>query len=216
MSYYRINALIQDIFRRNIMSQETGKSRVLTSSEFKRVVKMQQTNKYAIRNICCLYISYFLGLRAKEIASLTIGSFVDTSGNLKKEVLLKRKMTKNQVQRRCYLTNDKLKKVVTNYLELRKKTNTYHLDAPLILSQKRCAFTPDTMQKLFGRMYRAVGLDGASSHSGRRTFATKLIENGVAITNVQKLLGHKNVQTTTLYIQENPMLLGKISASMSM
>ena len=99
------------------MSKETGKSRVLTSSEFKRVVKMQQTNKYAIRNICCLYISYFLGLRAKEIASLTIGSFVDTSGNLKKEVLLKRKMTKNQVQRRWYLTNDKLKKVVTNYLE---------------------------------------------------------------------------------------------------
>ena len=216
MSYYRINALIQDIFWRFIMSQETGKSRVLTSSEFKRVVKMQQTNKYAIRNICCLYISYFLGLRAKEIASLCIGSFVDTSGNLKKEVLLKRKMTKNSVQRRCYLTNDKLKKVVTQYLDYRKNTNTYHLDAPLILSQKRCAFTPDTMQKLFGRMYRAVGLDGASSHSGRRTFATKLIENGVAITNVQKLLGHKNVQTTTLYIQENPMLLGKITSGMSM
>ena len=198
------------------MSKETGKSRVLTSSEFKRVVNMQKSNKHGIRNTCCLYISYFLGLRAKEIASLRISSFVDTSGNLKKEVLLKRNMTKNSVQRRCYLTNDKLKKVVTEYLELRKKTNTYHLDATLILSQKRCAFTPDTMQKLFGRMYRAVGLDGASSHSGRRTFATKLIENGVALTNVQKLLGHKNVQTTTLYIQENPMLLGKISASMSM
>ena len=56
----------------------------------------------------------------------------------------------------------------------------------------------------------------ASSHSGRRTFATKLIENGVAITNVQKLLGHKSIQTTTLYIQENPALLGKISAGMSM
>ena len=198
------------------MSKETGKSRVLTSSEFKRVVKMQQTNKYAIRNICCLYISYFLGLLAKEIVSLCIGSFVDTSGNLKKEVLLKRKMTKNSVQRRCYLTNDKLKKVVTQYLDYRKNTNTYHLDAPLILSQKRCAFTPDTMQKLFARMYRAVGLDGASSHSGRRTFATKLIENGVGIKNVQTLLGHKSIQTTTLYIQENPALLGKISAGMSM
>ena len=65
--------------------------------------------------------------------------------------------------------------------------------------------------------YLVVGFQFlASSHSGRRTFATKLIENGVALTNVQKLLGHKNVQTTTLYIQENPMLLGKISASMSM
>ena len=74
------------------MSKEKGKSRVLTSSELKRVVKMQQSNKYGIRNTCCLYISYFLGLRAKEIASLKIGTFVDTSGNLKKEILLKKKM----------------------------------------------------------------------------------------------------------------------------
>ena len=58
-------------------------------------------------------------------------------------------------------------------------------------------------------------MDGASSHSGRRTFATKLIENGVGIKNVQTLLGHKNIQTTTLYVQENPAILGKISASMS-
>ena len=41
-------------------------------------------------------------------------------------------------------------------------------------------------------------------------------DDGIALTNVQKLLGHKNVQTTTGYIQENPMLLGKISALMSM
>jgi len=43
-----------------------------------------------------------------------------------------------------------------------------------------------------------------------------LIDDGIALTNVQKLLGHKNVQTTTGYIQENPMLLGKISAGMNM
>jgi len=65
--------------------------------------------------------------------------------------------------------------------------------------------------------YLVVGFQFlASSHSGRRTFATKLIENGVGIKNVQTLLGHKSIQTTTLYIQENPALLGKISAGMSM
>jgi integrase/recombinase XerD len=71
------------------------------------------------------------------------------------------------------------------------------------------------MQKLFSSMYRLVGLDGASSHSGRRSFATKLIENGTGITHVQKLLGHKNIQTTTLYIDENPKLLGKITSGIN-
>jgi integrase/recombinase XerD len=197
------------------MSKERGSARVLTSAEFKRVVKMQEGNKYALRNICCLYISFYLMLRAKEIASLTISTFVDTSGNLKKEVLMKRKMTKGAKQRKVYLTNEKLRKVITDYLKHRQATNTYDLDAPLILSQKKFAFTPDTMQKLFARFYRAVGLDGASSHSGRRTGATNLFENGIDVRNVQVLLGHSQISSTIIYLQENPALLGKISNKMN-
>ena len=197
------------------MSKERGKARVLTSAEFKRVVKMQESNKHSLRNITCLYISFYLMLRAKEIANLTISTFVDKYGNLKNEILLKSNMTKGSKQRRVYLTNEKMRKVVSEYLEMRKKTNTYHLESPLILSQKNGAFTPDTMQKLFGRMYRQVGLDGARSHSGRRTGATRLIDNGVGIRNIQVLLGHSQISSTIIYLQENPAVLGKISNKMS-
>ena len=124
-------------------------------------------------------------------------------------------MTKGAKQRRCYLTNEKLRKVLTDYLEMRKKNNTYHLDAPLILSQKKCAFTPDTMQKLFARMFASVGLDGATSHSGRRTGATNLFDNGVDVRNVQVLLGHSQISSTIIYLQENPVVLGKISEGLS-
>jgi integrase/recombinase XerD len=64
-------------------------------------------------------------------------------------------------------------------------------------------------------MYRQVGLDGATSHSGRRSFANLLIDSGTGISHVQKLMGHKNIQTTTLYIDENPKLLGKISSGIN-
>jgi integrase/recombinase XerD len=64
-------------------------------------------------------------------------------------------------------------------------------------------------------MCRQVGLDGANSHSGRRTFATKLIDDGITLINVHKFLKHKVIHTTIGYIQENPMLLGKISAGMN-
>ena len=154
-------------------------------------------------------------LRAKEIASLSISTFVDASGNLKKEVLLKRTMTKGAKQRKVYLTNEKLRKVIKDYLKYRQSNNTYDMDAPFILSQKKCSFTPDTMQKLFSRFYRAVGLDGASSHSGRRTGATNLFENGIDVRNVQVLLGHSQISSTIIYLQENPALLGKISNKMN-
>ena len=52
--------------------------------------------------------------------------------------------------------------------------------------------------------------------SGRRTFAAKLIDVCIALANVQKLILHKNIHAITGYIQENPMLIGKISAGMNM
>ena len=41
-------------------------------------------------------------------------------------------------------------------------------------------------------------------HSLRHGFATRCIEAGVPINQVQLLLGHSNVSTTSIYIQANP------------
>lgn len=38
-----------------------------------------------------------------------------------------------------------------------------------------------------------------SSHTARHTCATLLVHQGVAITTVQKLLGHTSVKTTQIY-----------------
>jgi integrase/recombinase XerD len=66
------------------------------------------------------------------------------------------------------------------------------------------------MQMLFKRMYRWAGLDHASSHSGRRTFATSLIERGVDIKAVSSLMGHSSVAMTARYVQDNPIRLRRI------
>ena len=66
------------------------------------------------------------------------------------------------------------------------------------------------MQMLFKRMYRWAGLDEASSHSGRRTFATSLIEHGVDIKAVSTLMGHSSLAMTARYVDKNPMRLRKI------
>ena len=197
------------------MSKEKGRARVLTTPEFKRVIKMQSNTKFGLRNSVLMHLSFYLGLRAKEMCSLKVGSITDSHGALKTEVLLKRNMTKGNKQRRFYLTNDKLTKILMQYLEQRKADGTDHPDAPLVLSQKGGRFSPNSMQQLFSKFYRMVGLDGASSHSGRRSFATRLLEQGVGIRNVQTLMGHSSIGTTAIYAEENPVLLGKISGNLT-
>jgi integrase len=44
--------------------------------------------------------------------------------------------------------------------------------------------------------FQRAGLDDVSSHNLRKTFATRLLSRGVAITDVQHLLGHASVKTT--------------------
>ena len=56
---------------------------------------------------------------------------------------------------------------------------------------------------LFNRIYKMSGIDGASSHSGRRQFVTQLADRGINARLVQVLARHKHLSTTQRYIDVN-------------
>jgi len=56
---------------------------------------------------------------------------------------------------------------------------------------------------LFKRLYKMAGIDGASSHSGRRQFVTQLADRGINARLVQVLARHKHLSTTQRYIDVN-------------
>ena len=63
-----------------------------------------------------------------------------------------------------------------------------------------CLKSNSNVNKELATIARLAGLSQKISfHTARHTNATLLIYNGVNITTVQKLLGHKSVKTTQLY-----------------
>ena len=72
------------------------------------------------------------------------------------------------------------------------------------LERKR-AWRQDTIVNLFSKWYSVVGMEGCSSHSGRRTFITnaarKISTVGGSLRDVQLLAGHSNLRTTQGYIE---------------
>jgi len=59
---------------------------------------------------------------------------------------------------------------------------------------------PDWLSKLFKSYVRKAKLnDKLSFHSLRHTFASKLVQSGVSIYVVSKLLGHADIKTTEIY-----------------
>lgn len=49
-------------------------------------------------------------------------------------------------------------------------------------------------------------MEGASSHSGRRSFITNLAAKGVGVRVLMALAGHRNISTTQAYIDVNDEL----------
>ena len=74
---------------------------------------------------------------------------------------------------------------------------------PLFITQKRSAFSANTLCQTLNGLYRYAGIDGATSHSGRRSFITALASKGIGVRVLASLAGHKSIATTQAYIDVN-------------
>jgi len=74
----------------------------------------------------------------------------------------------------------------------------------VVRSERGGSMTALSIVVWFNRAYRYLGLEGCSSHSGRRTFITRAArlvhEVGGSLRDVQVLAGHRSIQTTQRYI----------------
>ena len=188
-----------------------GKARVLNEAEFKRLLIIAKDSSFSIRNTAIIFCSFGLGLRAKEIASLKIRDVVDAQFNVLDEVNLTRNMTKGDKQRHVYVTHKKITAALQDHIDDLKTRDDFNQQGWLFKTQRGSRFHPDVLQKWFRKLYDKAGLHGASSHSGRRTFITRLIEQGADIKAVSRLAGHASIVTTAIYVEDNPERLKRIS-----
>jgi integrase/recombinase XerD len=82
-------------------------------------------------------------------------------------------------------------------------------EAALLQTQKGTAFSTNTLCQLCSTLYKRAGITSGSSHSGRRSFITKLVHSGVSAKVIMTLAGHKHLSTTQRYIDVNDEMLRK-------
>lgn len=186
---------------------KSGKAPFVTDDDLQLTMNLLR-GKNARRNKAILLFSHFLGLRAKEMAALKIGDVIDVrNGKAKQVIRLLAAYTKGGKYREVFLMNDEAAEIVRDYIFVERQLIA---DVPLFLSQKGGAFSANTMQRMIGNLYKSAGVN-ASSHSGRRSFATHLIRNGADIYSVQQLMGHSSIQTTQEYFASDPNHLMEVA-----
>ena len=186
-----------------------GKARVPTDKERKRLFELESSDP---RNTAMLYLSYGCGLRVGEIATLNLGDVIDEDGKVIDSFDLKGRNTKSGKPRTVYLANKKVREALAEYVaHLRTKGDVY-LAGPLFMSYRRDRMSPNTLQQVFAWMYERAGLKGCKSHSGRRYYATKLLNEGTDVRSVQELMGHANINQTGRYADTDPVKLKAVAA----
>jgi len=115
-------------------------------------------------------------MRVGEVSSLRFKDVVDVDGNIRNEIRLTPEMTKGEFARVVFV-NERLRKELQQYIRI---YNPQDKTLKFFYSQKRHSdgFNANTLTQHFHFLYKRAGIDGASSHSGRRSFITNLASKG--------------------------------------
>lgn len=128
------------------------------------------------------------GLRVSELADMKV-SDVDFD-SLSVHV----RHGKGNKERTTYI-NDLAKVHLEKYLTTRKEKGDQ-----LFYNKWSEPLNPGGIRALLNKIANSVGVENVHPHRFRRTFATTLASRGMNIQEIQKLLGHTNVNTTMMYV----------------
>ena len=193
------------------MRLHEGSAKPMKPETFQKVIDtVAEQSQDVLRDIAILQVSYRVGLRAREIAGLTLADLLDNEGQIKSQVTLRKKTTKGSKGGTAYFTHPDLRAALTKYIVEKRSTLSTEYDN-VFISKKKSPFSPSSMSRLFSNLYAKAGLEGHTSHSGRKGLARALNEQNVSVYNIQKILRHSNVQTTiNHYLSVDEDVLAKI------
>ena len=176
-------------------------------------------------------LSFYAGLRVQEIAGLRWnlnifeGGEIRTRESIEYKANGKPKMKKGKMVKRTinllYINEDIGKYGKSRSIPMRKEL----VDAILALralqlpgdwvipsgkdgADQGVRHRAHALKMRMNRLYQALGLDGATSHSGRRSFITKAARKAEAFDtsflDVRDLAGHASINTTQNYVDPSP------------
>jgi integrase/recombinase XerD len=152
-------------------------------------------------------MSLCLGLRAKEMAALSLNDVFNPDHSLREVLHLKCAYSKGAKARDVFVSSPPLIRQLTEY---RHAIGDRDPASPMFPSRKGGYLRPGSMARFLTLILREAGMEHASSHSGRRTLITRLAERGVDLKAIAVIAGHSNIRTTAIYVESSPVRLSRI------
>jgi integrase len=173
------------------------RAKILSPADVNDLLLFASCTRNPLRNRVLVLLSAKAGLRAREIANLTWDMVVGPTGQINGIIELPDHAAKKRSGR-----------IIPIHPELRAALVAWRkvsMESEYVVASKHGApMTPLGIVVWFNRAFKNIGLQGCSSHSGRRTFVTRAArmvhKTGGSLRDVQVLAGHRSIETTQRYI----------------
>lgn len=186
--------------KRYKLKDDTESFKALSDDELDKVLEYVKKMSYSESNnlAWALSICLFLdtGVRLSELLDIRFKN-VDFDNNM-----ISLDHTKNGQKRVVFfdeLSRDLLLKA--------KRKKTEHV---IYNYEKGTQLNKRSLEHFFDKLNRNLNTDEAiHAHRLRKTFATRLLRKGCPLTTISKLLGHKDIRQTMIYLQIDQVMLAK-------
>lgn len=185
-------------------------AKTLLPAQIKAVLDLISRTRHPTRNRVIFLLSLRAGLRAKEIAALQWRMVTDADGAVA-DVL---RLTDGAAKGRSGGVIPMAMELKRSLEALRQISFQPIGSAPVITTERSSSTSAQVIINLFREWYQALGFDGCSSHSGRRTFITMTARNigryGGSLRDVQALARHSSLAMTQRYIEIDSLAMKRV------
>jgi site-specific recombinase XerD len=151
-----------------------------------------------IKHRALLQLTYSAGLRVSEVRHLKV-SDIDSS-----RMLVRVEQSKGNKDRYVVLSPVVLPLLREYYKQYRPKVFLFENKDGLPVSEK-------TAQRIFKNALAKSGIKkDVSIHSLRHSYATHMMEQGVALPIIQQMMGHKSLRSTSIYLHVQQYSIDKV------
>lgn len=218
-----------------------GKATVVSSpKDLSHILFVASKGELGQRNVAIIWMLFGSGLRITEVGQLKVSDVYYPDGKLKTSFVIPGTYTKTGKTRTAYIIVPQQREAIEAWRQHRISDNAMISDdasfgglsghSPLFLSKKGawrkfafntkryqtnngiketlvCASLENTVREII----KSSGIQGGSSHSGRRSLATLMDSNGYDLELIQKILVHEDEEMSLEYIDPN---LARIDVAM--
>lgn len=179
------------------------RAKILNETEVERTLAICRPQEAVM-----VLLSHKAGLRAMEIAALDWRMVLDASGAVADALDLPAMATKGKTGAGRVPMAPELKVALIKLAAIQR----FPRKGNVIRAPKGAGFAAHSVAQKLKRLYAKAGLD-ASSHSGRRTFATRLASHkGLNAFQVQRAMRHSDIAATRPYVDDAASDLAVVAA----